>query len=384
MAEIKVSEMLEAESVNDEDLIMIVQNGVNKKVPASKVGTGQAGGDTLPIGAVLEWNSDIIPTNWLLCDGQEVSRTEYSELFEVLGTKYGEGDGSTTFNLPNRKGNVAVGKDEEDTDFNELGKTGGEKEHTLTVDEMPKHKHGTPIDSYVNTDKQTDQIQGGHISNISQGTNFNTLYAGGNKPHNNLQPYIVSNFIIKAKQSAGLVATVVDNLESESETDALSAKQGKELNDKFSKNIITAYPNSSLTDITEANQKVNLDGYDSIGEKITVENNAIKIGKGISKILISAQIFYQDGPTGNGYYFPNIKINDKIVARSITPTSTSGGSSYITAYINEFLIDVKEGDLITLSTGESPLGYTNLKYRGIQYGNEIKRRHTYITVEAIV
>ena len=165
--------------------------------------------------------------------------------------------------------------------------------------------------------------------------------------------------------------------------DELNNVKVSELKEMLQRNIITAYPTSSLTDITQSQQKVNLDGYDSIGEKITVENNAIKIGKGISKILISAQIFYQDGPTGNGYYFPDIKINDKIVARSIVPTSVSGGSAFITAYINEFLIDVKEGDLITLSTGDSPLGFTNLKYRGTQYIDEIKTRHTYITVEAI-
>lgn len=149
------------------------------------------------------------------------------------------------------------------------------------------------------------------------------------------------------------------------------------------KNIVTAYPTEEMTNITQSQQKVNLDGYDSIGEKITVENNAIKIGKDISKILVSAQIFYQDGPTGNGYYFPSIKINDNIVARAITPVSVSGGSSYIGININEFLIDVKEGDIITLSTGECSLGFTNLKYRGTQYDNKIKKRHTYITVKAV-
>lgn len=165
--------------------------------------------------------------------------------------------------------------------------------------------------------------------------------------------------------------------------DELNDVKVSELKEMLQRNIITAYPTSSLTDITQSQQKVNLDGYDSIGEKFTVEDNSIKIGKGISKISISAQIFYQDGPVGNGYYFPNIKINDKMVVRSIVPNSVSGGSTFITAYINEFLIDVKEGDLITLSTGDSPLGFTNLKYRGTQYIDEIKTRHTYITVEAI-
>lgn len=235
---IKVSEMAEAESVNDEDLIMIVQNGVNKKVPASKVGTGQAGGDTLPIGAVMEWNSDIIPVNWLLCDGQAVSRTDYSKLFEVLGTRYGEGDGSTTFNLPNRKGNIAVGKDENDTDFNTLGKTGGEKEHKLTVQEMPNHNHKiNNSTSMYALEAGNGNQEFGTGASLSKEITVNS--AGEDQPHNNLQPYVVSNFIIKVKQSAGIIATVVDNLESESKIDALSVRQGKKLADRIDTNIIT-------------------------------------------------------------------------------------------------------------------------------------------------
>ena len=56
--------------------------------------------DTLPIGAIVPYGSDDIPTNWLLCDGSEVSRTSYAGLFSVIGTNFGEGDGETTFNLP--------------------------------------------------------------------------------------------------------------------------------------------------------------------------------------------------------------------------------------------------------------------------------------------
>lgn len=54
-----------------------------------------------PLGAILSYGGDAAPTGWLLCDGSAVSRTTYAQLFEVIGTKYGPGDGSTTFNLPN-------------------------------------------------------------------------------------------------------------------------------------------------------------------------------------------------------------------------------------------------------------------------------------------
>ena len=74
------------------------------------------------------------------------------------------------------------------------------------------------------------------MSQISGGRTYELLgiqNTGGSQAHNNLQPYAVSPYIIKAKQSSGLVADVVDNLASDSATDALSAKQGKILNEKI-------------------------------------------------------------------------------------------------------------------------------------------------------
>lgn len=62
--------------------------------------------DTLPIGIVISFAGEAIPTDWLECDGSAISRTVYATLFGVIGTSYGEGDGSTTFNLPNLTGDV--------------------------------------------------------------------------------------------------------------------------------------------------------------------------------------------------------------------------------------------------------------------------------------
>lgn len=197
---------------------------------------GQASGDTLPIGSIMPYPKATAPENWLICDGSAISRTDYSELFNAIGTTFGEGDGSTTFNLPNIKGRTIVGLDTDDTDFNTIGKVLGEKTHTLTVAEMPKHTHKMPIDSFVNSDSQTNVKSGGHVSYETQGQNYGTTSAGGSQPHNNIQPSFVGVYIIKAKQSAGLVATVVDNLTSTSSTNALSANQGKLLNEKITKN----------------------------------------------------------------------------------------------------------------------------------------------------
>lgn len=93
----------------------------------------------VPIGAVLPFYGSRPPKNWLLCYGQEVSRTEYKALFDVIGTVAGSGNGSTTFNVPDLKGKVIYGQGS--TDALVTGSTVGETHHTLTVNEMPSHGH---------------------------------------------------------------------------------------------------------------------------------------------------------------------------------------------------------------------------------------------------
>ncbi len=65
----------------------------------------------VPVGAMMEFGGPTAPNGWVLCYGQAISRTTYSALFAVLGTTFGAGDGSTTFNVPDRRGRVSVGQD---------------------------------------------------------------------------------------------------------------------------------------------------------------------------------------------------------------------------------------------------------------------------------
>lgn len=64
-----------------------------------------------PTGVLQDFAGTSAPDGWLLCDGSEVSRTEYAALFAVIGTTYGVGDGSTTFNLPDERGMFRRGLD---------------------------------------------------------------------------------------------------------------------------------------------------------------------------------------------------------------------------------------------------------------------------------
>ena len=184
--------------------------------------------DSTPIGAIIPYPNDIIPEGFLECNGQAVSRTTYDTLFDIIGTAFGSGDGSTTFNLPNIKGKTLVGLDSNDSDFNAIGKTGGEKSHTLTVEEMPSHNHAWKYKSSAQSGSSTWNSAGSDSTGSASDIIGNT---GGNQPHNNLQPYVVTNFIIKAKQISMTAAKVIDNLNSTSSLDALSANQGKILNE---------------------------------------------------------------------------------------------------------------------------------------------------------
>jgi microcystin-dependent protein len=176
----------------------------------------------IPTGTIIAFPSSTIPNGFLLCDGSAVSRTTYANLFAVIGTTYGAGDGSTTFNLPNLKGKVPVGFDSSQTEFNALGKTGGAKTHTLSVDEMPSHTHTQNAHRHWISSANRDDGNGtgcmtnnqmfglwadagsysandpgygyGRYSQWETATNQNT---GGGQAHNNLQPYITLKFAIK-------------------------------------------------------------------------------------------------------------------------------------------------------------------------------------------
>lgn len=163
---------------------------------------------TIPTGVVVEYEGDTtdIPDGFLLCDGSAVSRTTYADLFAKIGTKHGAGNGTTTFNLPDRRGRVPVGYDASQSEFNAQAKFGGAKTHALTTTEMPVHTHTQDPHSHLVPTSSGDTTGSGNIPNnstagtpnvLTQATVATNQNAGGGAAHNNLQPYITTLFIIK-------------------------------------------------------------------------------------------------------------------------------------------------------------------------------------------
>jgi microcystin-dependent protein len=204
-----------------------------------------------PAGVISQFAGTSAPEGYLLCEGQSLSTVTFGNLFSVIGYTYG-GSGSS-FTLPNLRGRIPVGRDTAQTEFDVLGETGGGKTHTLTEAQMPSHTHIQNSHNHTQNSHNHGQDAHNHSqnahshpvfgngwfylangsgnadANITTGgggysqifptnatatnnaatatnqpatatniattaTNQNT---GGGGAHNNLQPYIVVNYIIK-------------------------------------------------------------------------------------------------------------------------------------------------------------------------------------------
>jgi len=140
----------------------------------------------IPIGMIAAFATPngVMPAKWLNCNGGNVSRTTYAALFAFLGTKFGAGDGSTTFGLPNTQDRFIYGALPLGLGINI---TGGEQNHTLTVPELPAHHHAQNQNLAGATG--TNRTLGGNSSNTAS-AGLNTADTGSGTAHNNMPPYI--------------------------------------------------------------------------------------------------------------------------------------------------------------------------------------------------
>lgn len=199
----------------------IINNG-NIEVTYNTAFNGGAGAwvientiSLVPVGSTTRWKAASAPAGWLLCNGQAVSRTAFAALFAVLGTTYGVGDGSTTFNLPNSTDRMNIGAG----NLYALASTGGSKDaivvsHTHTAsttatDSGHSHGYSGHVDpsatfqysggggsSGIGTPLNSGSTTASGNANISASTTVNSTGASG--ANANLPPYIADYEIIKA------------------------------------------------------------------------------------------------------------------------------------------------------------------------------------------
>jgi microcystin-dependent protein len=162
-------------------------------------------GTGMPSGVVMPFAGTSAPSGYLFCYGQTVAAATYPDLFTAIGTTYG-GD-STNFTLPDLRGRTVAGQDDmggssanrltSPIDGDTLGAAGGTESHTLTTAQLPSHTHSLGTRSRVQVGTDNGVQYGGGGSSTFSGAVINTQSTGSGNAHNNVQPTIILNYIIK-------------------------------------------------------------------------------------------------------------------------------------------------------------------------------------------
>lgn len=171
------------------------------------------------IGTIIPWPMNWAPLNYMLCNGQLLSISEYNALYSLLGTLYG-GDGTNTFGLPDLRGRIPVGVGTNPSGSTYIaGSYGGAETVSLNANELPIHSHiasmsvkekcstsgGTmsanPQNNYVATPSPLGPTPYNNTANDASfmqycDTTVNQVTAGASAPHNNMPPYLTINYII--------------------------------------------------------------------------------------------------------------------------------------------------------------------------------------------
>ena len=154
-----------------------------------------------PAGTVVAFAGDNPPPDWILCDGRTLSSSTFARLYAAIGETWGDGGDGTggLFNIPNLLGRTVVGAGTgTQLTPRELSESGGEESHRLSIEELPNHTHEYDVGlSNITRDEDHDIPYSKYAGLPNQQPPFETRGSGSGIPHNNMQPYVVLNYIIK-------------------------------------------------------------------------------------------------------------------------------------------------------------------------------------------
>jgi microcystin-dependent protein len=153
------------------------------------------------VGEIRVVGFNFAPTGWALCNGQVLPIAQNTALFSLLGTTYG-GDGRTTFALPNLQGRASMHQGQgPGLSYHALGEADGTQAETLSPAQMPAHNHALAAASgsaTTGTPSSQVSLAAGAVKTYAPAHNVVPMgeVAGGGQPHNNMQPYLVLNYVI--------------------------------------------------------------------------------------------------------------------------------------------------------------------------------------------
>ena len=153
-------------------------------------GANLTGLELVPTATIVPWSAASIPSGFLECNGSAVSRTTYADLFAVVGTNYGVGDGSTTFNLPDLQDNHPIGV----SGTKSLGTKAGSASTTLATTNLASHTHTIYKTNYTASQVNIGAVQG---RQLAYQTTSSVSSAGSGTAVDTFPPYIALKFMIK-------------------------------------------------------------------------------------------------------------------------------------------------------------------------------------------
>ena len=279
-------------------------------------GLGGSGGSVLdmPLGTVLPIATESVPEGWMLCDGREISIEEYQGLYDLIGTTYGAGDSAfwaqvffpaTTFNIPDLRGRTIIGANDMGGEQSEVivnhpaqrGQSGGAEMHQLVQSELPVVSF--PVLSFQSAGPDL-------IINGSTPVAETQIQFGADEPHNNMQPYMALNYMIKVGVSGDELANLEAEIESaENAIDSLAAHLNSAMSEIQEIKECWELPRGRFAILNELNGGIC--DYPSVNEFVIAVNSGCDVQ--------SLELLFDSGEICGGSLYPELSVVDSIGQR---------------------------------------------------------------------